>query len=48
MKGNPIEFQSVLATEIADFLRHQRSLGKRFYVAHGNGAAYAHGGGAIR
>ena len=30
MKGDPIEFQSVLATEIADFLRHQRSLGKRF------------------
>lgn len=30
MKPHPVEFQSVLATEIADFLRHQRSLGKRF------------------
>jgi hypothetical protein len=30
MKPTPVEFQSVLAAEIADFLRHQRSLGKRF------------------
>jgi len=30
MNKSPIQFQSVLATEMTDFLGHQRALGKRF------------------
>jgi hypothetical protein len=29
-------------------IAHDYALNAEFYVAHGNGAAYAHGGGAIR
>lgn len=31
MNQSPTRFQSVLATEMTDFLRHQRALGKRFF-----------------
>ena len=30
MNQDQSKFQSILAAEITDFLRHQRSLGKRF------------------